>query len=74
MFTLEKASDATLLFRERTMYPFATMGIGDSLIMNEFKKAESARVAAIQFVKRRGLDWKFSMQKSREGWRIQRIR
>jgi len=74
MFTLEKASDTTLLLRERTMYPFANMGIGDSLIMNEFRKAESARVAAIQFVKRRGLDWKFSMQKSREGWRIQRIR
>jgi hypothetical protein len=74
MFTLERAGAQPPLLRERVLYPFETMTVGDCLFISEFRKAESARVAAIQFVKRRGLDWKFSMQKSRDGWRIQRIR
>jgi hypothetical protein len=39
------------------------MGIGDNLFINDFKKAESARVAAIQFVRRNHLCWKFSLRK-----------
>jgi len=74
MITLEQANDAIPLLGERVQYPFQQMDIGDSLFVSEFRRAESARVAAIQFVKRRGLDWKFSIQKSREGWRIYRIR
>ncbi len=74
MITLEQANDTIPLFAERPQYPFQSMNIGDSLFLSEFRKAESARVSAIQFVKRRQLDWKFSIQKSREGWRIYRIR
>jgi hypothetical protein len=49
------------------------MFVGDSILINDFKRAESARVAAIQFAKRRGGACKFSLRKSREGWRIFRI-
>lgn len=74
MITLERDNKTLPLNGERAQYPFTTMKIGDSLLVSEFRKAESARVSAIQFVKRRGLNWKFSIQKGREGWRIYRIR
>ena len=74
MYVFERAVEGAPTFRERTQYPFEAMEIGDSLFLQEFRKAESARISAIQFVKRRGLDWKFSMQKTREGWRIFRIK
>ena len=59
--------------RLRVRYPFAQMSVGDCIHFDEFRKAESARVAAIQFVRRRALDWRFSMRKSCDGWRIIRI-
>jgi hypothetical protein len=46
------------------------MGVGDNLFIDDFKKAESARVAAIQFVKRKDLGWKFALRKMDGGWRI----
>lgn len=46
------------------------MGVGDNLFIDDFKKAQSARVAAIQFVKRNHLGWKFSLRKMDGGWRI----
>ena len=54
-------------------YPYEDMDVGDSILITEAQKAESARVAAIQFSKRHGLTWKFGLRKSREGWRVIRI-
>lgn len=72
MFVIEKESIETR-YTERTSYPFDAMFVGDSILIQDFKQAESARVAAIQFSKRRGGSCKFSLRKSREGWRIFRI-
>ena len=49
-------------------YNFDSFVVGEALMFDEFKAAESARVAAYQFVKRRNNGWKFSMRKSRSGW------
>jgi len=40
---------------------------------DDFKLAENARVAAIQFAKRRNPDWKFGIRKMNNGWRIFRM-
>ena len=69
MYTLEK-SNGEVACPDRVRYPFAAMGVGDNLFINDFKKAESARVAAIQFVKRKDLGWKFALRKMDGGWRI----
>ena len=73
MFTLDRTPLAEVA-AERLQYPFSAMEIGDSLLILDFRKAESARVSAIQYIKRHQLDWKFSMKKCRDGWRIFRIR
>jgi len=57
----------------RVSYPFLDMSVGDSFLMTEFKKAESARIAALLFSKRKSLEWKFSVRKVKEGWRIFRV-
>jgi hypothetical protein len=44
MYTLEK-SNGEVACPDRVRYPFATMGVGDNLFIDDFKKAESARVA-----------------------------
>ena len=72
MFVIEKESPQTR-YTERASYPFNDMYVGDSILIEDFKQAESARVAAIQFSKRRGGACKFSLRKTREGWRIFRI-
>lgn len=72
MFVIDKASDVHRR-AERVSYPFEAMGIGDSILIEEFRRAESARVAAIQFARRRNGAYKFSLRKTREGWRIFRI-
>jgi hypothetical protein len=57
----------------RSLYPFATLQqVGDGLFMDDFKKAESARVAGIQFVRRHHLDWKIGIRKVNNGWRVLR--
>ena len=56
----------------RSMYPFAEMLEGDSFILHNHKKADSARVASIRFVKRQQPDWSFVMRKVEDGWRIWR--
>jgi len=73
MFTLDR-TPLPEIAGDRLQYPFSAMEIGDSLHINDFRKAESARVSAIQYTKRHRLDWKFSMRKFRDGWRIFRIR
>ncbi len=72
MFVIEKATEERRP-TERVSYPFGEMFVGDSILINDFRRAESARVAAIQFSKRRGGICKFSLRKTREGWRIFRI-
>lgn len=57
----------------RVRYPFGDMHVGDSIRLDDFRKAESARVSAIQFAKRQGLNWKFSLRKDRLGWTLQRV-
>ena len=66
---------ATHLFsaKERMSYPFVQMEVGDSFLLTEYKKAESARIAALLFARRKSLEWKFSMRKVNEGWRVIRI-
>lgn len=59
--------------RIRIRFPFDRMQVGECMLFDDFRRAESARVAAIQFVKRRNLDWRFSIRKSSDGWRIIRV-
>jgi hypothetical protein len=60
-------------FRPRSRYPFNDMEVGDSIRFDEFRRAESARVAALQYAKRNRPDWKFAIRKSIHGWDIIRI-
>lgn len=54
-------------------YPFNQMGVGDSILIDDFRVAQSARVSAINFIKRHDLGWKFGIRKMDNGWRIFRI-
>ena len=54
-------------------YPFNQMGVGDSIWIDDFRVAQSARVSAINFTKRYDLGWKFGIRKMDNGWRIFRI-
>ena len=49
------------------------MGVGDSILIDDFRVAQSARVSAINFIKRHDLGWKFGIRKMDNGWRIFRI-
>jgi hypothetical protein len=59
--------------QNRQRYPFVEMEVGDSFLITEYKKAESARIAALLFVKRKSLEWKFCVRKSTGGWRVFRV-
>jgi len=54
-------------------YPFNRMGVGDSILIDDFRLAQSARVSAINYIKRHDLGWKFSIRKMENGWRIFRV-
>lgn len=69
MFTIFKSSEI-VNYPERVRYAFHEMAVGDSIYISDMKKAESARVSAIQFAKRNQLKWKFSIRKMDGGWRI----
>lgn len=56
----------------RTKYPFDEMDQGDSILFKDKRQAESARVAAIRFVKVHRPDWTFSLRRVDEGWRLWR--
>ncbi|NBW26009.1 MAG: hypothetical protein EBR89_11545, partial [Betaproteobacteria bacterium] len=43
-------------------YPFDQMGVGDSILIDDFRLAQSARVSAINYIKRHDLGWKFSIR------------
>jgi hypothetical protein len=72
MIVIEKAGEVTPI-KERAIYPFKKMEVGDSFLLIEYKKAESARVAALLFTRRKSLPWKFSVRKVPEGWRVFRV-
>jgi len=56
-----------------SVYPFATLAeVGNSLFIDDYKRAESARVAGIQFVRRHHLAWKIGIRKVKGGWQILR--
>jgi hypothetical protein len=58
---------------QRLSYPFVKMEVGDSFLLTEYKKAESARIAALLFVRRKSLECKFSFRKGSHGWRVIRV-
>lgn len=72
MLILHKSSDS-VVYPQRIRYSFADMTIGDNIYISDFRKAESARVSAIQFSKRNQLGWRFSIRKMDGGWRLFRI-
>jgi len=57
----------------RPRYPFAQMSLGEGLLLDDPKRAESARVAARRFVQRHQPNWRFSLRKSKEGWMLIRV-
>ena len=72
MYILEKTQTENLPLR-RTIYPFHEMEFGDSFFINDYRKAESARIAAFQFCKRNAKEWKFTVRKMEGGWRVIRL-
>ena len=70
---INRASETVELPPIRVKYPFSEMNVGDSIRLDDFRRAESARVSAIQFARRQGLNWKFSLRKDRLGWTLHRI-
>ena len=67
-----KSTDLVVL-PERNSFFFENLAVGEHFYFDNFKSAESARVAGAQFARRRGLRWKFSIRKMRDGWRVFRI-
>lgn len=57
---------------DRTKYPFRDMESGDSILFKDKKQADSARVAALRFVRVHRPDWHFSLRKVEDGWRLWR--
>ena len=72
MIAIDKVGTAPPV-KDSASYPFNQMDVGDSFLLTEYKKAESARIAALLFARRKSLEWKFSMRKVSEGWRIFRV-
>jgi len=49
------------------------MEAGDSILFTVQKQANSARVAALRFVRVHRPDWKFSLRRVENGWRLWRV-
>lgn len=62
------------VFSKPLRYPFAEMKVGQSLFFTSEGRKESARTAAVQFVKAHQPDWKFRSVKDNDGWRLWRIK
>ena len=58
----------------RTKYPFSDMEVGDSILFEDKKTAESARVASLRFARTHREEWAFSLRKVDNGWRLWRIK
>jgi len=56
----------------RSRFPFADMEPGDSILFQERKKAESARISSMRFVRLRQPTWVFQMRRVEDGWRLWR--
>ena len=74
MYTVLEPTQQQFQFRSNAVYPFFHMETGTYLMFDEFRKAERARVAGLQFVRRHALDWKIGIRKSREGWMVVRLK
>jgi hypothetical protein len=64
---------AQVEYPQRLRYAFSEMAVGDSVFIEDHRKAESARISAIQYCKRHQLGWRFSIRKMDRGWRLFRI-
>ncbi len=62
-----------LMPTDRTAYPFREMEPGDSILFKDPKRANSARVSALRFVKTYEPDWTFKVRKVADGWRLWRV-
>jgi len=57
----------------RTKYPFSDMLLGDSILFTKFKQANSARVAALRFVRAHAPERRFQLRRVENGWRLWRM-
>jgi hypothetical protein len=72
MFTVSKSLDS-VSYPQKIKYSFEEMTVGDNIYITDFRKAESARISAIQFSRRKKLGWRFSIRKMDGGWRLFRV-
>ncbi len=70
MFQIESGIDMPM---GRTKYPFGDMQPGDSIRFLDAKRANSARVSALRFVRGHAPDWSFQLRRVDDGWRLWRI-
>jgi len=59
--------------QDRMRYPFRDMEPGDSILFKDKRQSNSARVAAIRFVRVHKPGWQFQLRKVTEGWRLWRV-
>lgn len=57
----------------RMSYPFGDMEPGDSFLIPDQRRANSARVASIRFIRKYQPDWEFKMRRVDGGWRLWRV-
>ncbi len=57
----------------RTRYPFPDMEPGDSIFFPTERQAISARVAAVRYAAKYKSDWKFTLRRVDDGWRLWRL-
>ena len=70
MFQIESGIDMPM---GRTKYPFGDMQPGDSIRFLDSKRANSARVSALRFVRGHAPEWSFQLRRVDDGWRLWRI-
>ena len=58
---------------DRTKYPFRDMEPGDSILFKDQKQSNSARVAALRFVRVHQPRWQFRLRRVDNGWRLWRV-
>lgn len=59
--------------QRRAKYPFGDMLPGDSILFVDRKQGNSARVAALRFVRVHQPRWRFQLRRVDNGWRLWRI-
>ena len=59
----------------RSVYPFASMEVGDSFLVKTKTARDNARSAAYQFCRRHKLTWRFAVlwTHDEQAWRIWRV-